>query len=536
MDTSIGTVRCQTVWRLFLLVFLLMAGLPERVFSQYVRRFSFRTEHERRLHYALDDWISYTKARRITSVTMGTQYIYFGSLDGGILRYHLYEEHWDYPYTTSNGLPENAVYNVIFDPQTSLLWAITRRDTAVFDAARQEWISRSQVGYWPYRFPQISFPDTGKQIQINRFYDARFLKLLPTFFANGPFTITGDWRLVDPFFREFPIIGFMRDQWDRIWFLVDKFGIGLGQLYSSRADFFPLGLSDIYPLALAFQGDDLWIGGVWQRIDRPGIVYWRNHDGGWEYFEARWISQLPSDEVTSIQVQGDSVWFGTRYGVSLYDRDRGRWYNFNLAHGLWSNQVNDIMLVGKHLFIATDQGVNVIDVETGLVKRVTDKRLRNIPINRLARQDDTLWAATNRGIFRRLPNPPRWEWVPSQAALSDVYITAVGSFENEVWFSTPSGIMWLDVKTGRWESFPQIGMEIRGRMRDIKVNRQSVWIATEEGLLKYDKQRRYWRLYTTNDGLLDNYCHFVLLDGDYLWVATNSGITQFYWNNPARID
>jgi hypothetical protein len=46
----------------------------------------------------------------------------------------------------------------------------------------------------------------------------------------------------------------------------------------------------------------------------------------------------------------------------------------------------------------------------------------------------------------------------------------------------------------------------------------------------------YWKILTTDDGLLSNECYRLLLDGDYIWIANREGITQFYWNNPARID
>ncbi|MEJ2536604.1 MAG: hypothetical protein P8048_06070, partial [Calditrichia bacterium] len=57
--------------------------------AQYVRRDEFRTEEQRRQQYALDDWISYMSGKQIVSVDIGVNYIYFATLDGGILRYRL---------------------------------------------------------------------------------------------------------------------------------------------------------------------------------------------------------------------------------------------------------------------------------------------------------------------------------------------------------------------------------------------------------------------------------------------------------------
>jgi hypothetical protein len=55
-------------------------------------------------------------------------------------------------------------------------------------------------------------------------------------------------------------------------------------------------------------------------------------------------------------------------------------------------------------------------------------------------------------------------------------------------------------------------------------------------MLKYTRSSRSWRTFTTEDGLIDNHVNAILLDGDYIWFGTDRGITQFYWNDPNRVD
>ncbi len=504
--------------------------------AQFVRKDSFPTEHSRRQRYALDDWISYTKARRFTSVTISPDYIYFGTQDGGILRYRLFQNRWDYPFTVSNGLPSNRVLNVVYDDDNGLLWAVTDVDTAVFNFAAEEWFPKSETPGWSYKFPPPPAPQKREKIQKNIFYGRRFLNLLPPFFMNGPYTLTGDFKILDRFFRTFPITGFMKDRWQRIWFLIDGLGVGVGDLFARRIDVIEYGLSAIVPRAIAFQKNDLWIGGFRNGPERPGIVRFVDRENRWKYYEARWISHLPDDKVTSIAVDGDSVWFGTHYGVSLFDTDRNRWKNFSQGKGMVSNEITDVVSYGDFIFASSDQGISWINKVTGLVRTVKDDRFRILPVNRLAVQGDTLWAGSDRGLFRYIPQKGAWQFVPSRAAIQDLDITAMASFKNEMWFASNGGIMKLNVATGQWESFPQIGVELGGSFSDIKVNAKSVWAATSRGLLKYDRKREYWRLFTNEDGLLDNHCHRLLLDGDFIWVTTDKGVTQFFWDNPDRID
>jgi hypothetical protein len=506
------------------------------VFAQYVRQESFNTEKQRRLKYNLDDWVSYMKSREVTSMTVGTNYIYFGTLDGGILRFNYFANQWDYPFTTSNGLPANKILNVVYDKNNSFLWAVTENDVAIFNPSDQEWLRKSEADFWPYTFPEVPKLDDVNQIQQNIFYPREYLKQLPTFFANGDYTIIDNWVLMDRNFREFPITGFFKDYKERVWFVVDNFGIGVGDLYVQRADFYEFGLPDIIPTAIQFHYGDLWIGGLDRKTGRPGITLWENGEIAWKYFEARWISHLPDDNVNNILVDGDSIWFATEYGVSVYDSRKNKWKNFSLKESLISNLVLDVERLGNFIYAATDQGLSRINRLSAGVKSINNDQFLNLRINQLAVQKDTLWAATDRGIYRLISELNKWEFIPSNAAINDFRITAVTSYKDEMWFASGGGIMWLDLKTGKWESYPQIEMEILPPYSDIQVNEKSVWVATPSGLLKFDKVNKFWKLFTTEDGLLNNNCHRILLDGDHLWVTTDLGITHFYWDNPDRID
>jgi len=505
-------------------------------FGQYVRRESFNTEKDRRLKYELDDWVSYLKSRRISSITVGTNYIYFGTLDGGILRYDYYGDKWDYPFTTSSGLPNNKVLNVVYDKNNSFLWAVTEDDIAIFKPADKEWLRKSEADFWPYQFPEL--PDLGEigDVTQNIFYPRKYLSQLPTFFANGDYTIIDNWILMDRQFREFPITGFIKDVKQRIWFAVKDFGIGVGDLYGMRADFYQVGLPAIIPIDIAYQNNDLWIGGLARGSGRSGIALWPANEIDWRFFEERWISHLPDDNVHDILVDGDSVWFATEYGVSVYSTTKNKWSNISLKEGLISNLVLDLEVFGNFVYVATDQGISRIDRLIGRVKDINDDRFLNLRFNQLAAQKDTLWAATDRGIFRYISRLRDWEFLPSKAAIQDMDITAVFNYNNEMWFASDGGIMWLDLRTNKWESFPQLAIEISPPYRDIQVNEKSVWVATKSGLLKYDKVDKFWKLFTVEDGLLDNNCHRILLDGEYLWITTDSGITHFNWNDPNRID
>jgi ligand-binding sensor domain-containing protein len=505
--------------------------------AQYVRGERFNTERERRQYYAIDDWISYKVSNRVNTASVGNNYIYFATRDGGILRYELFQNYWDYPYTTSNGLPSNKVLDVAFEFSTGYLWAVTDMDTCIFKPAEQEWLCKSEAPFWSYTFPDREQPTYSDQIKYNVFYPSRFLDLLPNYFANGSWTVIDGWKLMDEHFDEFPVTGFLLDNWERVWFMIDGLGFGIGNTYSQRIDVIPYGLTFISPRVLHYESNDIWIGGEsLEEFGRPGIVRWQQEEGTWSYYRARWISNLPSDNVIDIVTSGDSVWFATDYGLSLFHQGKESWKNFDQGIGLYSKELLDLLVHQNVLYVASDRGINTIDLPSGVIRRVKDQNINLATVYQLAAQGDTIWAATNRGIFRMRFPDKGWEPVITTGAISDMPVLAVETFNNEVWFTSPEGVFWLDGVNDHWQSFPQLGMEISGPFYDLEINDRSVWVSTPEGLLKFNRSMQYWKLFTTEDGLLDNICFQLFLDGDYIWITTASGITQFYWNNPERID
>jgi len=519
------------------LIFIFWVDLQMPVLhAQYIRRETFSSEQERRARYALDDWISYLEIERITSMAIGHRFLYIATENGGILRYDLFQNYWEYPYTTSNGLSSNQVLGIAYDFSNSLLWAVTKDDTCIFKPAEQEWLCQSERSLWPFEFPTRDFPNPSKNVQQNIYYPDNFLEFLPHFFANGYWTVIEDWKLMDSNFDEFPISGFLRDKWERVWFAIDGLGVGIGNLFSQRMDIVPVGLAHIRPAVVQYQQNDLWIGGEALRGEgRPGISLWKGGSGEWDLYQARWIAELPNNNVTDIEVTGDSVWFATDYGLSLFNRKKGSWKNFDQRDGLYSIQVLDLMIHKNTLYIASQKGINTLHLSSGIIKRIKDENVGLATVNQLAAQDDTLWAATNRGILRRKDNEP-WEVIRVPTAISDIPVLTVENFENEMWFCSPQGVFWYNAPTKKWESFPQMGLEMSGPFFDLAVNEKSVWVSTAEGLLKYNRDMNFWRIFTVEDGLLSNQCFRLLLDGDFIWIANRLGITQFYWNNPARID
>ena len=71
------------------------------------------------------DWVLYSGAGTVSSITEGYTFAYIGTGSGGLKRFNLYGNYFDEPITTAQGLKNNNITAVHFDKSTGLLWVST---------------------------------------------------------------------------------------------------------------------------------------------------------------------------------------------------------------------------------------------------------------------------------------------------------------------------------------------------------------------------------------------------------------------------
>ena len=76
-----------------------------------------------RVKYRPFDWLLFKEPGKINSLSEGYEYLYIATSHGGIYRYSLYSNQYDFPITTAQGLQSNNITSVHFDHNTGIIWA-----------------------------------------------------------------------------------------------------------------------------------------------------------------------------------------------------------------------------------------------------------------------------------------------------------------------------------------------------------------------------------------------------------------------------
>jgi len=161
-------------------------------------------------------------------------------------------------------------------------------------------------------------------------------------------------------------------------------------------------------------------------------------------------------------------------------------------------------------------------------------------IQELAVDGEHVWAATDGGLVRLLPDGQMQQWNHAvRGLLSDSVQTVAVDASGKVWCGTPnSGISIFDYDAGRWEPFTSLLEAIPGdRIRRLRIHgpaeSETLLVGTTEGFAFFVSGNLRETCYANVDlcALPSHNVRDLMFAGDSLWLATDRGATVRY---PAR--
>jgi hypothetical protein len=195
-------------------------------------------------------------------------------------------------------------------------------------------------------------------------------------------------------------------------------------------------------LALAAETDYVWVG-----TDR-GAARFDKLIQEWETFGPG--SGLPDTTVFDIAVDGPLVYFATAAGLAEYDVRFEKWRTYGSGQGIPSDTIRFLYPTTEALWLFTDRGPALFNTKLHTAVPFVDGRLRYSAIRDLAVRDETLWLATDSGVWIYDPSNAMWREFTESANLSDRAVRAFSFGSQSLWFATDRGVTVHDVQTRSW--------------------------------------------------------------------------------------
>lgn len=550
---------------------LLFVWIPIQVYSQN----QFNRIRETNPNYEQGDWKSYSLARFITSIAVGETYVYFGTQHSGIARYHQFKNEWDFPWTTSNGLADNEVTAVAYDIDTGFIWCASRTAVSFYNPTSKVWQnsfkdefgmpfsdeiesigigqnrvlleSRARRLFEASKFGGIintANRNNNSLLKGIRWFGRRAKKPseLPHFFMSAGYLFNPSGYIEDPSFRRAEISTVVEDDWGNVWLGTWGLGVGKGSIRAMRLEMLNFGLASASVNSIGFDDSVLWVGGTGNQNLNRGITSWDLRNENWRYYEQKNITDLLSDQINAITVDGKTIWFSTDYGLTRYSTKEQTWKTFDQFDGLTDNIVYDAVFNDSTIYVGTANGISRIakasltEEDSVRISPLNPDNLTIVEVRDLELMENLLWAATYDGIYVYNTTKGEGGFSAEIGGPTSERINSISRYGNELWFGSFSGIDVYDAEKREWLGVPEGRSFPNKVIRRVLADDEVVWAASDNGVLKFDRETRSWRTFTVEDGLISNRVNAILRDGDYVWFGTDHGLTQFYWNDPSRID
>ncbi|HNW71229.1 MAG TPA: T9SS type A sorting domain-containing protein [Bacteroidales bacterium] len=174
----------------------------------------------------------------------------------------------------------------------------------------------------------------------------------------------------------------------------------------------------------------------WVAYDSIGLG---KFDGtGWTMFDTL-NSQIPSNKMTSLFVDNNVIYAGTKKGLGIFDGD-STWTVYNTTNGLLNNQVNAINYRNGILWVGTNKGLAKYNGSIWTYYYSLNSAIPNDTITAIEFGiNDTVWIGTIDGLCR-LYNDVFTIFDTTNSGLNSSYISCLKKdMNNNLWIGTSAG-------------------------------------------------------------------------------------------------
>lgn len=264
--------------------------------------------------------------------------------------------------------------------------------------------------------------------------------------------------------------------------------------------------------SVAVDGDRLWFGGDGGG-PRDGVAWSPRDLSTWTRYEAG-VDDAPRGFVARIAASPEGTWFATSEGVYRFD-DEDSWLRLTARDGLPADQGTSVVPTGSGAWIGTLRGLARVDTSGTVVSTSLD----GARVLDLALAGETLWVATDRGLFTRTGEGDPVA-VSDTPALATGPVVAVATDGDVVAALTPDALHVR--RNGRWAA-PDRTLAPLGALLRLHIDPEGgLWVAGANGIASLESARAP-RTWLVPGDIPEGPVRGLTVDGDHLWVATPAG-------------
>ena len=286
--------------------------------------------------------------------------------------------------------------------------------------------------------------------------------------------------------------------------------------------------------------------GTWKNYRQEGgSENIETHGGHWHQHGRKKKGSLSDNVVSSIVVDEQYVWIGTRDGVNRFDKIALQWDQYKTEHGLPANNVTSVSSDGDSIWVGTNSGIGKYprtaddlnawitytsgtEIQPSAVSKEFAESLVTDQIWCITASKKHVWVGTRRGVSRYDIGRDIWRTITEEDGLASNEVSCIAIDGDNVWFGSDRGVTLYNEKTDVWAAYtPEDGLA-SNKVTTIGVDGTEVWIGTyNAGISRFDQLTDTWTTYTRDDGLAHNGILSMVIGRNYVWFGTYRGLSRF---------
>ena len=516
-----------------------------------------------RAKYRPFDWLLFKEPGKINSLSEGYEYLYIATSHGGIYRYSLYSNQYDFPITTAQGLQSNNITGVHFDHNTGIIWAsspgflqysytregdwrqINLVDLGLRSNDRISRIGNSENYVWAeanvvyIKMDKTSGILSGiyprpDELNINWSSDQYSIQNEISDILNN-YTIMSGWmvsgsQFIDNYGRYIDITSGLVGSHNDVWI-----GSSDGTLFHGNKTMqaiFPteFGVRGSNIEALSLDDNNLWIGSKDYQISR-GITRLNINNFQADHYDFDITVNMNLTEVHSILNFDSDLWLGGNGVVLVFDKDDNYWRTLGADRGIPDTDITSMVGDSNYIWIGSYYGIRQLDRRTRREEPMGFEYLfNNHPVYDLDINDYGVWIASRTGIYLYDKNNPQ---IMNALSLGISYldfpvsrVTSIYQNKNILYFATNIGIVTFDMSEEIWDMLISAA-EYKGLdVSDMLVVGKFCFIATQQGLFRINQKSHRVREYNFEFiGSVNTIKHI----DKFIWIGASEGLIRFKW-------
>ncbi|MFC1565521.1 hypothetical protein ACFL4B_01080 [Candidatus Neomarinimicrobiota bacterium] len=511
------------------------------------------------------DWAVYRQTEGINSITEGYYYAYFATENAGILRFQLYQNRFEEPITTAQGIRDNQILAVHFDQNTGILWAASENfinysynaegnwfhidldDTGLHREALIQQIGSSNNYIWInagstfLKLDKVTgivmgllpLPDEADVIWSSK--RERFLEI-PNALKN--YVVMDGWiinnnQFIDPFGKIVEPTTFYFGKNSDVYIGMEDGTIFFGDVQMETFYPFSFGLNNADVTAFT-KSDDLWITGR-NNVNTRGITRHNIRQNYFRHINFENSINFRSQPFYSILETDKEVWFGGNSAISIYNKKKDYWREITEANGIPNGKITSLSEDSSAIWVGTTRGLVKVSMINRRAEQINLERLlRMRKINDLKIVGDNLWIATDNYLliydqknnslidFKSFGNTKDIE------GRKNIFTKFTDIFQNgdEIYISTPVGILKYNIKDEDWNVVVEPSAYDGSKVNNLAIENGYCFIGIDYGIWQINIENGYSQLYNYPfiGSVQDMY-----IQGNTLLIGSNKGLIRYLW-------